>query len=55
VRKDVGLSEQALPNEALLNEFRPIYERFNNVGWMLLRHKSVSKFRSLQELQRPPA
>jgi len=55
VRKDVGLSEQTLPNEALLNEFRPTYERLNNVGWMLLRHKSVSKFRSLQELQRPPA
>jgi ubiquinone/menaquinone biosynthesis C-methylase UbiE len=53
VRKEAGLSEQELSNETLLNEFRPVYERFNDVGWMLLRHKSVGKFRSLAEMQRP--
>lgn len=53
VRKDMGLNEQELPNDALLSEFRPIYERFNNFGWMLLRHKSVGRFRSLEEMQRP--
>jgi SAM-dependent methyltransferase len=53
VRKDVGLNEQELPNEALLSEFRPIYELFNDVGWMLLRHKSVGRFRSLADMQRP--
>jgi 2-polyprenyl-3-methyl-5-hydroxy-6-metoxy-1,4-benzoquinol methylase len=54
VRKDVRRSEQELPNEELLKELRPIYERFNNIGWMLLRHRSVGTFRSLHELQRPP-
>jgi SAM-dependent methyltransferase len=54
VRKDVGLSDQELPNAQLLEEFRPDYEAFNNVGWMLLRHKSVGKFRTLAEMQRPP-
>jgi SAM-dependent methyltransferase len=53
VRKDAGLTEQQLSNDDLLKEFKPIYERFNNVGWMLLRHKSVGKFRSLEEMQRP--
>ena len=52
VRRDHGLSEQQLPNEALLKEFRPVYERFNDLGWMRLRHRSVGKFRSLEELQR---
>jgi SAM-dependent methyltransferase len=55
VRRDVGRSEQELSNQELLEEFRPIYQRFNDVGWMLLRHRSVGTFRSLQELQRPPA
>jgi SAM-dependent methyltransferase len=54
VRKDLRRSEQELPNQELLAEFKPIFERFNNLGWMLLRHRSVGKFRSLQELQRPP-
>jgi hypothetical protein len=52
-RKKAGLTEQQLPNAELLDEFRPIYERFNAVGWMLLRHKSVGKFRTLAEMQRP--
>jgi hypothetical protein len=54
VRKGAGAAEPDLPNTQLLEEFRPIYEAFNNVGWMLLRHKSVSKFRSIHEMQRPP-
>ena len=54
VRKGAGLGEPELPNAQLLEEFRPIYEGFNNVGWMLLRHKSVGKFRSIHEMQRPP-
>jgi SAM-dependent methyltransferase len=54
VRKGEGLGEPELPNAQLLEEFRPIYEAFNNVGWMLLRHKSVGKFRSIHEMQRPP-
>jgi len=53
VRRDHGRTEQQLPNEALLTEFRPIYERFNDLGWMLLRHQSVSRFRSLADMQRP--
>ena len=52
VRRDHGKTEQQLPNEALLKEFRPIYEQFNDLGWMLLRHRSVGRFRSLEELQR---
>jgi hypothetical protein len=54
VRKDAGVSESELPNAQLLAELRPIYEVFNNVGWMLLRHKSVGKFRSIHDMQRPP-
>jgi SAM-dependent methyltransferase len=54
VRKGAGVGEPDLPNTQLLEEFRPIYEIFNNVGWMLLRHKSVGKFRSIHEMQRPP-
>lgn len=52
VRRDHGLSEQQLPNDDLLKEFRPVYERFNDLGWMLLRHRSVGRFRSIEELQR---
>ena len=55
VRKDAGLSEPELSNAQLLAEFRPVYEAFNNVGWMLLRHKSVGRFRSIHDMQRPPA
>jgi len=54
VRKDCGLREDQLSNDELLKEFRPIYDRFDSVGWMLLRHKSVGKFRSLEDMQRPP-
>jgi len=54
VRKDCGLREDQLSNDELLKEFRPSYEKFNAVGWMLLRHKSVGKFRSLEDMQRPP-
>jgi hypothetical protein len=54
IRKEAGLDDQQLLNARLLEEFRPIYEVFNNVGWMLLRHKSVSRFRSIHEMQRPP-
>jgi SAM-dependent methyltransferase len=53
VRKDVKLNEQQLANDELLREFMPIYERFNAVGWMLLRHRSVGRFRSLADMQRP--
>ena len=28
-------------------------KQFNDLGWMLLRHRSVGKFRSLEEMQRP--
>ena len=52
---EAGLDDQQLPNARLLEEFRLIYEVFNNVGWMLLRHKSVGRFRSLAAMQRPPA
>ena len=55
IRKEAGLDDQQLPNARLLEEFRPIYDAFNNVGWILLRHKSVGKFRSIHEMQRPPA
>jgi hypothetical protein len=54
VRKDAALNETELPNAHLLEEFRPVYELFNNVGWMLLRHKSVGRFRSIHDMQRPP-
>jgi hypothetical protein len=54
VRKDVNQGTDAVSDDLLLAEFMPIYERFNNVGWMLLRHRSVGTFRSLKELQRPP-
>ncbi len=55
IRKEAHLDDQQLPNARLLEEFRPIYEVFNNVGWMLLRHKSVGRFRPLAQMQRPPA
>ena len=51
VRKEVALSERQLTNDELLREFKPIYERFNAVGWMLLRHRSVGPFRSLVQMQ----
>src|SRR5437899_2493877 len=53
IRRDHGKTEQQLPNDQLLNEFRPIYQQFNDLGWMLLRHRSVGKFRSLAEMQMP--
>ena len=52
VRRDHGKTELQLPNEELLKKFRPVYEQFNDLGWMLLRHRSVGRFRSLEELQR---
>jgi SAM-dependent methyltransferase len=52
VRRGHGLSEQQLPNDDLLKEFLPVYRQFNDLGWMLLRHRSVGKFRSIEELQR---
>src|SRR2546425_1184343 len=54
IRRDHGKTEQQLSNDELLNEFRPIYQQFNDLGWMLLRHRSVGKFRSLTEMQMPP-
>ncbi len=54
VRRDVKLDEKQLSNDELLRQFKPIYERFNDVGWMLLRHRSVGKFRSLMEMQKSP-
>jgi SAM-dependent methyltransferase len=53
VRRDQGKTDHQLSNEELLNEFRPIYQQFNDLGWMLLRHRSVGKFRSLEEMQMP--
>src|SRR5881296_1452340 len=53
IRRDHGKTEQQLSNDELLNEFRPIYQQFNDLGWMLLRHRSVGKFRSLAEMQTP--
>jgi len=53
IRRDHGKTEQQLSNDELLNEFRPIYQQFNDLGWMLLRHRSVGKFRSLTEMQMP--
>ncbi len=53
IRRDHGKTEQQLSNEELLNEFRPVYQQFNDLGWMLLRHRSVGKFRSLAEMQMP--
>jgi SAM-dependent methyltransferase len=53
IRRDHGKTEQQLSNDELLNEFRPIYQQFNDLGWMLLRHRSVGKFRSLAEMQMP--
>src|SRR3989441_12223585 len=53
IRRDHGKTEQQLPNDQLLKEFRPIYQQFNDLGWMLLRHRSVGKFRSLAEMQMP--
>ena len=52
VRREHGLGEQQLSNDELLAEFRPVYEQFNDLGWMLLRHRSVGRFRSIAELQR---
>src|SRR3989442_1414795 len=53
IRRDHGKTEQQLPNDQMLNEFRPIYQQFNDLGWMLLRHRSVGQFRSLAEMQMP--
>ncbi len=52
VRREHGLGESQLSNDELLAEFRPVYEQFNDLGWMLLRHRSVGRFRSIEELQR---
>ena len=51
VRRDHGKTDQQLSNPELLEEFRPVYEQFTDLGWMLLRHRSVGRFRSLEELQ----
>ncbi|TAL08557.1 MAG: methyltransferase domain-containing protein [Nitrospirae bacterium] len=53
VKREHGLGEQQLSNDELLAEFRPVYEQFNDLGWMLLRHRSVGRFRSIEDLQRP--
>jgi hypothetical protein len=55
VRRDVKLDERQLGNDELLRQFKPLYQRFNDVGWMLLRHRSVGSFRSLADMQKPPS
>lgn len=52
VRNDMGRSERQLTDKELLKEFRPVYELFNSVSLILLRHKSVGKFCSIEEMQR---
>src|SRR5207245_4905351 len=37
IRRDHGKTEQQLPNDQLLNEFRPIYQQFNDPGVMRAR------------------
>jgi hypothetical protein len=49
-RKDADINEAELPNARLLEEFRPIYEVFNNVGWILLRHTPVGRFPSIHDI-----
>src|SRR5207237_7652098 len=40
IRRDHGKTEQQLPNDQLLNEFRPIYHQLNNLGGMLAPRRS---------------
>jgi hypothetical protein len=50
VRKD--LNNPGLGDKELREDFAPVYRVFNNIGWILLRHRSVSPFVSLQKLQK---
>lgn len=45
------LNRHELSDRELLADFRPIYEIFNRISWMLLRHTSVSPFTPAHLLQ----
>ncbi|MFH1217808.1 MAG: class I SAM-dependent methyltransferase [Pseudomonadota bacterium] len=49
IRRDIGAPH--LSDTELLDEFRPLYKIFNDIGWMLLRHHSVAPFAHLASLQ----
>lgn len=53
VTRESMLSAHPPSYDDLLLDFKPVYEQFNAAGWMLLRHKSVGRFRSLEDMQRP--
>ena len=43
--------DDTLLDQTLLEDFRPIYQAFNYLDLMLLRHKTVSRFKTTAELQ----
>lgn len=46
------LNKSELTNQSLLADFKPIYQRFNQLDLILLRHESVGPFATTDELQR---
>ncbi|MDY6991501.1 MAG: class I SAM-dependent methyltransferase [Pseudomonadota bacterium] len=49
VRHD--FQDDTLLDHTLLEDFRPIYQAFNYLDLMLLRHKTISRFKTTTELQ----
>ena len=50
-RNDEPLRGAGVTDDQLLEDFRPIFDLFNAAEGMLLRHKSVSRFPGVAELQ----
>jgi len=50
-RKDMPSGGAGVTDDQLLEDFRPIFDLFNLAEGMLLRHKSVSRFPGIAELQ----
>ena len=42
-----------ISDRELLDDFKPAYDYFNSLGWILLRHKSIPPFTSFNDLQAP--
>ncbi len=49
VRKELQMPH--LSNQDLFDDFEPIYEIFNNIGWILLRHSSTPQLTPVELLE----
>ena len=50
---EVLAQDASLDRGALQRDFMEIYETFNQVGWLLLRHREVAPYRTYAQMQGP--